>query len=85
MGCRRKASKSELLRVVRRREGGVAVDPGANTAGRGAYVHRDDQCITVAVRTGSMARALKTSITGDRAGSLIEEVIKATESSRADP
>ncbi|HEX2266843.1 MAG TPA: YlxR family protein [Actinomycetota bacterium] len=85
VGCRKKADKSELLRLVRRSDGDISVDPGAKAPGRGAYVHPRDECIRTAIRSRSIARALKTQIPADRTGSLIEEVIKARESSRADP
>ncbi|HEX2089205.1 MAG TPA: YlxR family protein [Actinomycetota bacterium] len=85
VGCRRKAPKSELLRMVRHDDGDISVDPSAKAPGRGAYVHPTDDCIRTAIRTRSVARALRTQILGDRTGSLIEEVIKARESSRADP
>ncbi|HEX2068963.1 MAG TPA: YlxR family protein [Actinomycetota bacterium] len=85
VGCRRRAAKSELLRVVRRIDGEVSVDPSATAPGRGAYVHPGEECIRTALRTQSIARALRTQIPADRTGSLIEEVIKARESARADP
>ena len=84
VGCRKKAPKSGLLRLVRRMGGDIAVDPNATAPGRGAYVHPGEDCVRTAIRTRSLARVLKTQITGDRAGSLIEEVTKARESDRAD-
>ncbi|MDP8956082.1 MAG: YlxR family protein [Actinomycetota bacterium] len=71
--------------MVRGDDGEVVVDPVAKSPGRGAYVHPGDRCIRAAIRARTLARALETQIPGDRAGSLIEEVIKARESSSADP
>ncbi len=48
-------------------------------------MHPVDRCIAMAVRAGSMARALKVQIPREKAGSLIEEVIKKRETSSADP
>jgi hypothetical protein len=59
VGCRTRDSKGALLRVVRRPDGGVGVDPSGRAPGRGAYVHRDRECIGMATRRGALARALR--------------------------
>jgi predicted RNA-binding protein YlxR (DUF448 family) len=43
----------------------VAVDQGGRTAGRGAYVCRDEACLTRAIDKGALGRALTTRITPD--------------------
>jgi len=62
VACRTSRPKRELLRVVRRPEGQVAVDDTGRLAGRGAYVCRDVACITRAIERGALARALETTI-----------------------
>lgn len=61
VGCRAKRPKRELKRVVKTPAGDVLVDPTANmqTAGRGAYVCAQKQCLAKALKTGALARALR--------------------------
>ncbi|HXF57889.1 MAG TPA: YlxR family protein [Actinomycetota bacterium] len=74
VGCRGRAAKAELLRVVRTPDGRVAVDPSGRLPGRGAYVHRREACVERAGRRGALARALRTSLPPEQAGSLMEEL-----------
>lgn len=71
-GCRARTPKSELLRVARRPDGSVAVDPSGRQPGRGAYVHRRADCVEVAVAKGGLARALRTGVGPDEVGRLRE-------------
>ncbi len=78
VGCRGKAEKRVLLRVVRGPDGGVRVDPGGSAAGRGAYVHPDPECVALATRRGALARALRASLPADEAARLkvdIERIV----------
>jgi predicted RNA-binding protein YlxR (DUF448 family) len=62
VACRTTRDKRELLRVVRAPGGGVAADPTGRLPGRGAYVCRDLDCITNAIRRGTLSRALETPV-----------------------
>jgi uncharacterized protein len=73
VGCRGKAAKPELLRLVRA-DGGVRVDPQGNAPGRGAYVHRDAACVEVALKRGSIGRALRTGLGADEADRLRADI-----------
>ncbi|MQA01409.1 MAG: DUF448 domain-containing protein [Streptosporangiales bacterium] len=58
VGCRGRAAKSDLLRVVA--VGDVLVpDPRARTPGRGAYLHPALACLDLATRRRAFARALR--------------------------
>ncbi|HEX6486565.1 MAG TPA: YlxR family protein [Nocardioidaceae bacterium] len=62
IGCRVRAPKQELLRVVARGSGdGLAVvpDPEARAAGRGAYLHPTLACLELASRRRAFVRALR--------------------------
>jgi len=62
VGCRRRATKHQLLRVVAGDEGsGPAVlpDPAGRAPGRGAYLHPDPDCLALALRRKAFPRALK--------------------------
>ncbi|NHC13575.1 YlxR family protein [Motilibacter sp. E257] len=58
LGCRRRAPKSELIRVVE--AGGACVpDVRGRLPGRGAYVHPDQECLDAAERRRAFPRALR--------------------------
>ena len=58
VGCRQRAAKSSLLRLVM--AGDVIVpDPGARLPGRGAYLHPSQGCLELAQRRRALVRALR--------------------------
>ena len=62
VGCRVRAHRSVLLRVVAVRVGDrqvAAPDPGHRLAGRGAWVHPDLSCLDLAERRRAFPRALR--------------------------
>lgn len=58
VGCRKRAAKHELLRVVAG-EGECVPDPRGTLPGRGAYLHPDPNCLDLAVRRRAFPRALR--------------------------
>ncbi|HJP88827.1 MAG TPA: YlxR family protein [Candidatus Limnocylindrales bacterium] len=62
MACRTSRDKRDLLRVVRAPDGSVAFDRTGRANGRGAYVCRDEACITTAMGRGGLAHALETNL-----------------------
>ncbi|GHF01852.1 DNA-binding protein [Streptomyces longispororuber] len=58
MGCRERAAKSELLRIVAV-EGVCVPDPRGTLPGRGAYVHPALVCLDLAVRRRAFPRAFR--------------------------
>ncbi|WP_030195376.1 YlxR family protein [Streptomyces sp. NRRL S-87] len=59
VGCRERAAKSDLLRIVARGDECVP-DPRGTLPGRGAYVHPAVNCLELAVRRRAFPRALRT-------------------------
>ena len=62
VGCRKRASTSELLRVVAVGSEGVFViepDPARIRPGRGAHLHPDPACLALAERRRALGRALR--------------------------
>lgn len=57
--CKESKDRSELLRVVRRPDGTVAIDRTGREPGRGAYVCRNGDCMAVAVKKRAFNRAFK--------------------------
>ncbi len=74
VGCRGRAPKADLLRVVRTPEGRVAADPSGKAPGRGAYLHRDPRCADLALRRGALARALRAGLPPEEAGRLRADI-----------
>ena len=58
-GCREQHPKRDMLRVVRVEDGSVVMDETGRRNGRGAYLCRQPECWQRALRTGSLAHALK--------------------------
>ena len=67
VGCRKRAARAELLRVVAevRPDSPVRVrvvpDPKGLAPGRGAHLHPTPQCLELAVRRRAFTRALRLS------------------------
>lgn len=62
IGCRQKANKSALVRVIAR-DGRVVVDDTATAPGRGAWLHPTASCGAEAIKRKALSRALKADIT----------------------
>ncbi|MGW4568961.1 YlxR family protein [Streptomyces sp. NPDC004561] len=58
VGCRERAAKNDLLRIVRSEDACVP-DPRGTLPGRGAYVHPVLVCLDQAVRRRAFPRALR--------------------------
>ncbi|GLX52023.1 DNA-binding protein [Streptomyces hygroscopicus subsp. hygroscopicus] len=58
VGCRERAAKNDLLRIVRSEDECVP-DPRGTLPGRGAYVHPALVCLDQAVRRRALPRALR--------------------------
>ena len=58
MGCRTRAARATLLRVVAV-DGSLVVDPDRRLPGRGASVHPDPQCVDLADKRRAFSRALR--------------------------
>ncbi|WKX13053.2 YlxR family protein [Streptomyces sp. NL15-2K] len=58
VGCRERAAKTDLLRIVAI-EGACVPDPRGTLPGRGAYVHPALVCLDQAIRRRAFTRALR--------------------------
>ena len=68
VGCRERAAKQDLLRVVAQDLGEglrVVPDPAGRASGRGAYLHRSPDCLDRAVRRRVFSRALRAPVSPD--------------------
>ena len=61
-GCRTAKDKKELIRIVRRPDGTVIMDPTGRENGRGTYLCRDVSCLAKARKTKSIEKSLSVQI-----------------------
>lgn len=66
IGCRQRADKSALVRIVAP-DGIVVVDFSAVASGRGAWVHPHSECVNTAVKRRAFGRALRVEVTDTHA------------------
>ena len=74
VGCREMKPKRELIRVVRSPEGEVSMDPVGKKPGRGAYVCRQESCLTRAIKQKQLERQLEVRMTEEVAAALQYEL-----------
>ena len=73
LGCNEMKDKESLVRVVRSPEGEISLDLTGKKNGRGAYVCPAEECITKAVKTKSLERALEKPISDEIYKRLLED------------
>ena len=61
LGCRQRAPRSSLVRLVAR-DGRVVVDAAARLPGRGAWLHPASACLETAISRKAFGRAFRTSV-----------------------
>jgi predicted RNA-binding protein YlxR (DUF448 family) len=79
IGCRERAEKLELLRVVVGDRGAgreVVPDPAGRAPGRGAHLHPTPECLELAVRRRAFPRALRSE--PGLATTAVEEFVRTT-------
>ena len=74
VGCRGRAGKSDLIRMVAR-AGAVVVDRDQREPGRGAYLHPRAVCLEQAVKRRTLGHALRSDIDGRRSFDAVEAFI----------
>ena len=61
-GCGELKLKSEMIRVIRTKEGEVLVDETQKKNGRGTYVCKSSACLDAAVKKKGMSRDLRLAV-----------------------
>jgi len=74
VGCREMKEKKSLIRVVRSPEGEISLDPTGKKPGRGAYVCREGECLTRAIRQRQLERQLQAEMTAEVSAALRGEL-----------
>ena len=62
IGCGEMSGKKTLVRIVRSKDGEIAVDVTGKKSGRGAYICREPECFEQVRRQKKLERALKCQI-----------------------
>jgi predicted RNA-binding protein YlxR (DUF448 family) len=75
-GCGVLKQKSEMIRVIRTKEGEVLVDETQKRNGRGSYVCKSFSCLDAAVRRKGLPRDLKYAV-DQRIYDRLREIIEA--------
>ncbi|WP_338673263.1 YlxR family protein [Streptomyces sp. SCSIO 30461] len=80
VGCRERAAKSELLRIVAI-EGVCVPDHRGTLPGRGAYLHPASVCLDLAVRRRAFPRAFR--VQGPLETADVRQVVERTDAQAA--
>ena len=76
VSCRTVRDKSDLLRVVVTPDGDVAYDPTGKLAGRGAYLCRNEECITAELKKAAkLSKGLKKPLNEDEIKELAKSLL----------
>ncbi len=76
--CRNVRDKNELLRIVVTPEGEVMYDPTGKLSGRGAYLCRDEKCITAELKKAArLSKGLKKPLTEDEIKGLAKTILES--------
>lgn len=70
VACRQVAGKRALIRLVRT-EQGVEIDPTGKKAGRGMYLHPNQECWGNVLRGNRIEQALRTKLTQENRQALL--------------
>ena len=80
VSCRTVRDKSDLLRVVVTPEGDVVYDPTGKLAGRGAYLCRNEACITAELKKAAkLSKGLKKPLTDEEIKALAKSLLERIE------
>ncbi|MDO5156965.1 MAG: YlxR family protein [Eubacteriales bacterium] len=76
VGCGEMIAKKDMLRVIRKPDGEIKVDPTGKENGRGAYIHFNQACFEKAMKTKGLERSFKMSIDSTVYERLSKEMIE---------
>jgi uncharacterized protein len=76
-GCMEMKPKKELIRIVRSKEGEISIDLIGKKPGRGAYICKNGECLTKAVKTKRLEKNLEVKISDEIYNKLKEEINSA--------
>lgn len=65
IGCGEMIAKKDMLRIIKTKDNEIKLDPTGKENGRGAYVHKNAECLEQAIRSKGLERSFKMSIPED--------------------
>lgn len=74
LGCNEQKNKRELIRVVKNKEGEIALDLTGKANGRGAYICKSIECFEKSRKRKAIERALQSNISDDLYASMRKEL-----------
>lgn len=74
LGCHESKDKRELIRVVKDSENHFAIDTTGRMNGRGAYICKDKECLSKAIKNKFLEKSFKMGIPADVYEQLKEEL-----------
>jgi predicted RNA-binding protein YlxR (DUF448 family) len=77
VGCGEMKEKRDLIRILKEDENRITLDPTGRKNGRGAYLCRKQDCLTMAVKNRGLERSLKCRIDSAVYQALSEELREA--------
>lgn len=77
LGCSEMKPKKELVRIVRSPEGNVSVDAVGKASGRGAYICKNVDCLTKAVKSKRLEKSFGHAVAEEIIASLKEALTNA--------
>jgi predicted RNA-binding protein YlxR (DUF448 family) len=76
VGCSKMKTKTELIRVVKNKEGEISLDKIGKMQGRGAYICNDLECLKLARKSKRISRSFKCQIPDDVYDRLEGEILE---------
>lgn len=61
-GCGENKNKKNMIRIVKTADGDIVADETGRMNGRGAYICRNRECLSRAVKTHGLERSLKCTV-----------------------
>ena len=71
--CRKKGDKLNFVKIVKNKDGSIAVEKDKKLDGRGAYICKNDECLKKCEKTKALNRVFKTNIPQNIYGDLVNE------------
>ena len=62
IGCGEKKEKTDLIRIVKTKEGNISIDKTGKSEGRGAYICGDKDCLERIIKSNKLGRIFECEI-----------------------
>lgn len=76
VGCREMKEKRSMVRVLRAQDGTFCIDETGKKNGRGAYICRNPQCLSLAIKNHGLERSFQSHIPKETAVKLQEKILE---------